>query len=160
MVIRMGLLLVAITGLLVTTAAAADVKATDPETSLRVFLTSILLQDAAELRRVVIPTDEKELAWLLKGKPAPPEVHDQIREHFKQAPIKRLKPGDKVTLPGGQTITVTPREVGPDRMVLHVEGDPVPIRVAQIKGQWLVDPRPLIAARKAADESRKRGEKQ
>jgi hypothetical protein len=148
----------------VATLAVAAAKSEDsPDMVVRDFFLSVLLQDGAELRRIVLPTEEKELAWLLRGEKAPPQVHDQIREQIQQIPIKKLKAGDKVNIPVPEnktvTVTVSAAEVGPDRAVLQVEGDPIPIRLHRIKGQWLVDPRPLIAARKAADESRKGGGK-
>ncbi len=102
------------------------------------------------MRRVIIPTEETELKWLLNGQKAPPEAHDQIRDHFQKLAVKPLKVGDVIELPGKKTLQITDEMVGPDRAMLQFEGDPMPCRVERVDGQWLVDPLPLIAARKAA----------
>jgi len=64
--------------------------------------------------------------------------------------IRRLEPGESVTLPKGQTLTVRPEEVSEDRAILLPEGDFLPVRLRRVEGHWKVDARPIISARKAA----------
>lgn len=122
----------------------------EPETVVRQFMVSVLIHDNDLLRAVVIPTDPAELDWLMRGEVPPPQVHEQIREFFSTIPIERLGVGDKVALPQGGELTLGPQHVNADRMQLMIDDAPLPTTVIRIRGQWRVDPRPLIAARKAA----------
>ncbi len=134
--------------------SASGKETNNPDAPAREFIIAVLLQDGVTLRRVTIPTEEKELKWLLAGQKAPPGAHEQIREHFQRLSVKTLKVGDVVELPGNRTLHVTDEMVGPDRAMLQFEGDPLPWRLERVDGQWLVDPRHLIAARKAAAAAR------
>jgi regulation of enolase protein 1 (concanavalin A-like superfamily) len=127
-----------------------------PETVFVDFTIAVLTHDEATLRRLTLPCEGFE--WLLKGEAAPPEAAETIRTHLLQQPIRRLKPGEKLGLPGGRTLTVGPDDVREDRVILIPEGTPIPTRLQKLDGRWRVDPAPVIAGRKAADAARKKAE--
>jgi hypothetical protein len=87
---------------------------------------------------------------LLGGEQPPQRLLKQIKQAFEIMPIKRLKIGDKVDLPGGRTMTVDESRVNENRLLLQMERDPLPWTLVKRKGAWKVDPSPVIAARKAA----------
>ncbi len=135
---------------------AVKVDDATPEAAWRAFIIAMLTHDEATLKTVALPADGFE--WLLKGQAPPPEALGQIKEQISKLPIRRLRPGDKFTLPRGRVIVVEPEEVGPERAVIVPEGDPFPTRLHRIGGHWKVDARPVIAARRAADAARKKAE--
>ena len=119
---------------------------------MRNFLLAMLEGDEQELRKWSLP--HKDLDLLLGGQRPPQEVLKQIKQAFETTPIKRLKVGDKVELPGGRTIAVDKSRVNENRQLLQMERDPLPWTLVKKKGAWKVDPSPVIAARKAAAAAR------
>ena len=83
---------------------------------------------------------------------------NKIRQQFAKQPIKRLKNGERVTLPRGQVSVVGANEVGEDRAVLLPEGAPLPTRLRKVSGHWKVSAEPIIAARKAAEAARQKAQ--
>ena len=65
--------------------------------------------------------------------------------------MRRLKVGDPVRMPGGQTRVIHPADVREGRVVLWPEGVPLPSRLENVGGHWKVFARPFIAARQAAE---------
>jgi hypothetical protein len=124
-----------------------------PEDALRTFMVALITQDEATLRAITLPAPDFE--WLLKGEKPPPEALDEIKAQFAHQPIKRLKAGDRITLPQGQLAVVGANEVGEDRAVLLPEGAPRPSRLRKLDGHWKVSAGGIIAARKAADLARR-----
>jgi hypothetical protein len=136
--------------------ADSDVATATPEQALRTFLTAMMLtRDEATLRAVTLPTEDFD--WLLRGE-APPADHIEEAKAWIAQPIRALKPGDEITLPGNNKHTVYPEEVDADHAVLLREGDQVPFPLQRVDGRWRVDARPLIAGRKAADAVRRRNQ--
>ncbi len=133
------------------TPASGAATADTPEQALRTFLMAVVTKDEATLHGVTLPTDDFD--WLLRGEAVPAD-HLEEAKAWTERPIRVLRPGDEIILPGNRRTTVAPDEVDPDHAVLWPEGDPVPHRLQRIDGQWRVDARPLIAARKAADAAR------
>jgi hypothetical protein len=119
-----------------------------PEEVLRAFFLAMILNDEAQVRALALPADGLELLW--KGVPPPPEAEEQVKKQIAGQAIKTLKPGDEFTLPGKRRMTVPDEDVADDRAVMLPEGAPTPTRMRKVDGQWRVDARPLIAARKAA----------
>jgi hypothetical protein len=115
---------------------------------------AVLAQDEGAIRAITLPTPD--LDWLLNSQPAPPEVIKDVQGQFDKRPIKRLKQGEKITLPRGNSYEVTAKEVGDDRAVLLPQGAPVPTRLERVAGHWKVNADPFIAARKTADAARKK----
>jgi len=123
-----------------------------PEEVLRAFFLAMIFNDEAKVRALALPADGLELLW--KGVAPPPEAADQIKKQVSAQPIKVLKPGDEFTLPGNRKMTVPAEDVTDDRAVLLPEGAPTPTRLRKVDGEWKVDARPLIAARKGAAAAR------
>lgn len=140
------------TGANLGSATAADT----PEAALRSFMLAMVTHDEPALKALTLPVPDSDLAWLLKGEAVPAGELEQARAFFSTMKIQSLKPGDRVDLPGGRTITVRPTEVTDTRAVLMTEGAPLPTRVQKFQGRWRVDARPIIAGRKAADAARKK----
>lgn len=128
--------------------------AATPEQALRTFLAAMITQDEKSLRAVTLPA--KDLEWLLKGKPVPADLIENIKSQIANQPIRVLKPGDVITLPGNRKLTVQPDEVTKDRAFLLPEGMELPSRLRKVDGRWRVDATPMIAARKAAEAVRKK----
>jgi hypothetical protein len=128
-----------------------------PEQALRTFLIAMALKDEDTLRAVTLP--RKDLEWLLRGQVGPAEQAEKMKSFIRRLPIRALKPGDRFTLPGNDTITVPPDEVTEYRAVLVSEGAPVPHRCYQVDGHWRIDATPIIAGRKAAESARAKDER-
>jgi hypothetical protein len=141
-----------------TAKAVSTIKVADatPEDALRTFMLALMTQEEAALRMVTLPN--ADLAWLLKGQPAPPEVVKAASAQFAKLPIKRLKEGERVALPKGKQYVVAAHEVGEDRAVVLPQGAPVPTRLRKVDNHWKVAADPFIAARKAADAAMKKAE--
>ena len=123
-----------------------------PEDSVRNFLLAMLERNEKELRKWSLP--HKDWDILLAGNRPPQEALKQIKSAFKNIPIKRLKVGDRVALPGGRTMTVDESRVNENWRLLQLENDPLPWTLVNKEGEWKVDPSPIIAARKAAAAAR------
>lgn len=130
------------------TARAAAAGAKTPEEALRRFMLGVMVGDEKELKSVITDTRPEDLRWLL-GSKVPPEVVPQLRKDLETFPIEHLKPGDEINLPSGKKIVVGEDWVGEDCATVRMKGDPLAQRVFRIKGEWRVDPAPIIAARKA-----------
>ena len=133
----------------------ADVAAATPEEAFRTFLVAMMTRDEATLRAVTLPTDDFD--WLLRGQALRADQVEQFKAEVAQQPIRSLKPGDEITLPGNRKVPrVLPEEVTAERAVLLPEGSPIPSRLRKVDGRWRVDATPIIAGRKAADAARKK----
>jgi hypothetical protein len=126
-----------------------------PEEALRTFMVAGARQDVVALRAVTLP--DPELARLVQGEPAPPDIVERKRAHAAEMKIRRLQPGDKIKLPPNQDAVVGPGDVGEDRAMLLPEGERFPVALRKIQGHWKVDAGPIIAARKAAETARQKG---
>jgi hypothetical protein len=128
----------------------------NPEDAVRTFLTAMLIKDQPVLKQVVQET--REFDWLTRAEAPPADLLEQMRTQFMGMPVKTLKPGDKVELPGGKSMVVATRDIGTSSAMIWPEGAPTPLRVKKVDGRWKVDASPIIAARKAADAARKKAE--
>ncbi len=129
-----------------------------PDAAFRSLLLAMAVGDEPALRRLVLPDDE--FAFLLSGDHIPP---DQV-ENFRKAVVEkvaltRLKAGDEVKLLGGRVLKIAPEEVSENRAVLLPQGPPLPLFAYRFKEGWMLDARPIIAGRKAADAARRAAEK-
>lgn len=127
---------------------------TTPEAALKSFLLAMAAHDAETLRAVALP--DPDLDWLLKGPAASPELLARIKTRLEEQPMRRMKAGDPVRMPGGEARVIHPEDVRQGRVVLWPEGAPLPSRVENVDGRWRVFARPFIAARKAAETMDKR----
>jgi hypothetical protein len=130
-------------------ASRVELADSTPEGALKTFLLALAAGDAATLRAVSQPDDE--LDWLLRGRPAPPELLARLRAQLEEGPMKRLKAGDPVRMPGGGTRIIQPDDVREGRVVLWPIGAPLPSRLENVDGHWKIFARPFIAARKSAE---------
>jgi hypothetical protein len=138
------------------TKAKITVADSTPEDALRTFMLALISQDEPAVRAVSVPSPD--LAWLIKGDPAPPEVIKDVMAQLAKQPIKRLKEGENVPLPRGKQYVVAATDVGDDKAILLPQGAPLPTRLHKVKGHWKVVADPFIAGRKAADAARKKAE--
>jgi hypothetical protein len=125
-----------------------------PEDALKTFLLALAAQDKETLRAVALP--DKDLDWLLKGPPDSPERLARMKAQLEEKPIKRLKAGDRVRMPDGESRVIKPVDVRKGRVVRWPEGAPLPLRLEEEGGHWKVFARPLIAARRSAETTRQR----
>jgi hypothetical protein len=128
--------------------------AATPEQAMRTFLIAMLTKDEPALRAVTLPTDDFQ--WMLSGEDAPADRVEEFKAQFTRMPIRLLKPGDEIALPGGRKFKVRPEEVTADRAVLLPEAMPIPFRIRKVDARWRVDATPIVAARKAAEAARKK----
>jgi hypothetical protein len=120
---------------------------TTSEAAFRTFLMAIEAGDEETLRAVTLPNPDVD--WLLRGEtPRGLEIAD-LKQRMLKARVQRLKPGDRVKLPGKADHVIGPDEVGRDRAALRMEGAPAYAPLRTVKGHWKVDPAPIIAASKA-----------
>jgi hypothetical protein len=133
--------------------AANQLEDSTPEDALRVFLFALAARDEAKLRGVALP--DGELDVLLKGPSAQPEEIARLKVQLNEKPIRRLKAGDPVKMPDGETRVIKPDDVREGRVVLWAAGEPLPSRLENVDGHWKVFARPFILARKSADENRR-----
>jgi len=128
-----------------------DLADSTPEDALKTFLLALAAQDEPALRAVTLP--HAELGLLLKGTAAPPDQFAKMKAELEEKPMKRLKAGDPVRMPDGETRVIKPDDVREGRIVLWPDGAPVPSRLENVGGHWKVFAAPLIAARKSAEVS-------
>lgn len=134
-------------------AAVEKPPSSTPEDALRTFILALAAQDETVLRAVTLP--DPEIDWLLKSQPLGRDQLERMKIRLQQMPMKRLKAGDRVKLPGGQIGIVNPADVRKGRVVILPEGAPLPSRVEFLDGHWRVYARPFISARKAAEKKDK-----
>jgi hypothetical protein len=126
-----------------TTVEVAD---STPEDALKTFLLALAAQDEPTLRAVTLPHAAFDV--LLKSPPAQPEQFARLRARLEEKPMKRLKKGDPVRMPNGESRVIKPDDVREGRTVLWPAGAPLPSRLENVGGHWKVFADPFIAARK------------
>ena len=102
------------------TSASAVISAATPAAVLRRFLIALVSQDKKTLRATIVPVSEADLGYLTAGE-APPGG-DRVRADLERMPIKTLKAGDMVTLPGGRTVIFPAKGIGADRQFAPTGG--------------------------------------
>jgi hypothetical protein len=113
---------------------------------LKTFLLALAAQDEATLRAVTLLHDDFDL--LLNGPLASPDQLALLKARLEDKPIKRLKAGDPVKMPYGESRVIKPIDVREGRVVLWPAGAPLPSRLENVGGHWKVFADPFIAARK------------
>lgn len=138
----------------VRTEPAAKTAAALPENVLREFLMALGNLDEKKLRSISLPHDDFEM--LLNGNPVPEVARTNFETFIKETPIRALKAGETLNLPGGRTLKVEPSDVTEDKAMLMFGRDPLPHRFRKVDGIWKIDPSTIIAARKSAEAARKK----
>jgi len=123
-----------------------------PEAALKTFLLALAAQDEATLRAVTLPHAEFDL--LLKSPLASPDRLALLKARLEEKPMRRLKEGDPVRMPDGETRVIKPVDVREGRVVLWPAGAPLPSRLENVDGHWKVFADPFIAVRKYAEGNR------
>jgi hypothetical protein len=126
---------------------------------------AVLVRDEPALRALIVNNDAvavppEDFAVLLTGEEPPALAKPMMKTMIPRWKVERLAAGDRVDLGRGRIFVVKPEEVSDTRAVVKKEDDPIPTRCWKIDGVWKVDPRPIIAGRKAAEAARKRAEAQ
>jgi hypothetical protein len=119
-----------------------------PEDALKTFLLALANRDEDTLRAITLP--DVEFDWLLRGPPSSPDLVARLKAQLDEKPIRRLKEGDPVQTPNGESMIIKAADVRAGRVVLWPAGAPLPSRVENVGGHWKVLARPFIAARKQA----------
>jgi hypothetical protein len=117
-------------------APRVTVKGDTPEDAIRTFMVAAVAHDDAALREITVPGTDVSL--FLQGRPPAPEAVKQVQSALAKAKIRRLRPGEQIRLPQGETYVVHPAEVTADRMLLFAEGSKGPAQVRKIDGRWKV----------------------
>ncbi len=117
-----------------------------PEDALKTFLLALAAQDEAALRAVTLPHPEFDL--LLRGPAEPPAQLALLKARLEEKPMRRLKTGDPVRMPDGESRVIKPADVREGRVVLWADGESLPSRLENVNGHWKVFAAPFIAARK------------
>jgi hypothetical protein len=128
------------------TETSVELADSTPEAALKTFLVALAAHDEAKLRAVSLPVDDLHL--LLEGPLATPGQLARIKARLEEKPMRRLKAGDPVKMPDGQSRVIKPGDVRESRVVLLPDGLPIPSRVENVGGHWKVFAAPFIAARK------------
>ncbi len=118
-----------------------------PDAALRTFLLALAARDEAALRAVALP--DAELNVLLEGPKAAPDQLAISKARLEMKPFRRLKAGDPVRVPNGETLVIKPDDVRDGRVVLWPDGAPLPSRLQNVDGHWKVFARPFITAAKS-----------
>ncbi len=126
-----------------TPAATAD---SGPAEALKAFLVALAAQDEPTLRALALPHPDFDL--LLRGPRATPEQVTMLKARLADQPIRRLKSGDPVKMPNGESRVISPDDVREGRVVLWPEGAPLPTRLENVGGKWKVFAGTFIAARR------------
>jgi hypothetical protein len=131
-------------------AAAAPIAKADstPEEAWRTFLIAMVMHDEPVLRKVTLPA--KNLEVLLRGEVVPKDQISQYREQLVKQPVRRLRAGEVINIPGKGKMMLTNDDVSDVKAVILPDGAPVPTRCQKVEGRWKIDARPIIAARQAA----------
>ena len=122
------------------------------------MLLAMAVGDEPALRRLALP--DEDFAFLVKGDTSQPIKLDAFRkEVVEKVVLRRLKAGDEVKLPNGRVLKIVPAAVTGDRAVLlPAAPPPLPLFAYRSKEGWMLDARPIIAGRKAADAARRSAE--
>lgn len=125
-----------------------------PEAVLRQFLVAMTLGDKETGKTLLRPNPANQILW--QGAHPPSETAEKVRQHFQNLALRRLKIGEKVTLPGGNVLVVDDRQVNLDRVLIAAADAPVPFVLVRLDGLWKVDAKPIIAARTVASSARQK----
>lgn len=137
--------------------APATTDRDSPEASYRAFMLAMLTGDREAIRDLTVPTNGLEI--LFEGAHVPPDEVENVRQAVEQRLVlRRVQPGEKFMLPKGKVVTIRDGEVNENRVLLAEQGVPVPTRCVKVRGRWRIDPQPIVDARRAAAEFRKRAE--
>ena len=100
-----------------------------------------------QLAESILPDKDAELL-LDEGLLAPRQQEDLKR--LAKAAARELRPGDKITLHGGLSYTLTKDDAGEEAGMVEIEDARAAFRARRVAGTWKADAGSLIAERKKA----------
>lgn len=119
-----------------------------PEGVVRAFLLAVLSQDAEKAQAHSL--EDPDFQLLFEGPKRPEEAVATQKALVAQLPIRQLKVGEELTLRSKKKINVNDKMVNEDRAMVMSELFPEPVPMQKVDGIWKVDPRPILAYRKAS----------
>lgn len=144
-------------GMFVQSARAGAVDQSDPEAVLRAFMIAMISNDAKTLSRLMIPNTDASVLW--QGDEIPAEALTIVKEHLASTPIRRVRVGETITLPSGQSMVVSKNQLHEDRLLLTIQftdDQTLSLYIVRSQGRWRVDATPIIDSRKSAAKRRSR----
>jgi hypothetical protein len=124
-----------------------------PEKAFRAFYVAMQARDLETMRRTSLPAEDLEL--LASGRPpVPAKSIEPIRDFINSIGLRQVKPGETVRQLNGTVVTVKPEQVGPDHVIILMDGSGQLVDVQRVKGAWYVDPRLYIKARREMKPSK------
>ncbi len=117
-----------------------------PEEALKSFLVALAAHDEAALREIALP--HPRLESLVQGPSATTDQLALLKARLQSMSIRRLKAGDSVEMPNGESRVIQPDDVRTGRVVLWADGEPMPTRLENVGGRWKVFAGTFMGARK------------
>jgi hypothetical protein len=133
--------------------AQASSRLTSPEAAVREFLLASVFGEKDRINNCTLNVPGREILTENSGDAPPAEARQEIENQLKNLPLTRLKVGERISLPGDKSLTITADMVNENRQQLTGPEIPFPFVVVKEGEQWKVDPTPIIAARRAARPS-------
>lgn len=121
-----------------------------PDGALRAFLVSMISANPAAIRQLILPVSDQDFAFLVNQTPPPPKERDVLVARIAGLPVRAVRQGEVLPLPGGRKLTVTKADVGEDHLLLLMPNGPLPYLVLKVKNRWYVDASSIIAGRKTS----------
>ena len=126
----------------------SDVGKQTPALALKGFMVAMVSGDIQKLKKLSHPNDGVEI--LIPDQKPPETAMNQIMASFQALPVTRLKVGDTFKLPSGETVTFDESKINENRAILTFPNNPFPIPATRIKNAWKINPKSIIAVRKAS----------
>lgn len=133
-------------------AEAVSILQKTPDGALKAFLAALIGGDTVAIRQLTLPVSDADFAVLTNQKPPEPKVRDALVSRVAGMPVRALRVGETIALPGGKSLTVAKEDIGEDHVLLQMPNGPLPYLILRIKNAWYVDPSAIIAGRKATAE--------
>ena len=121
-----------------------------PDGALKAFLAALIGGDDVAIRQLVLPVSDADFAILTNQKPPDPKTRDVLVSRIAGMPVRALRVGETIPLPGGKSLTVAKGDIGADHVLLQMPNGPLPYLILRIKNVWYVDASAIIAGRKTA----------
>jgi hypothetical protein len=119
-----------------------------PEEALNNFLTAMVENDQAGIRRTALPNPELSLLW--RGEKLTPAQKAIAKASMDPSKFRRLKIGDVVQVPHGPKIVMDEKRINERTQHIVLPDGPLPFLLVKVDNTWKVDASPLIVGRLAA----------
>lgn len=129
---------------------ALEVLQKTPDGALKAFLAAMVGGDPGAIRQLIMPVSDADFAILTNQQPPDPKTRETLISRIAGMPVRALRVGEVVPLPGGKTLTVGKDDIGDDHVLLQMPNGPLPYLILRVKNVWYVDAESIIAGRKTA----------